>query len=103
MYCNCNGNVAGTGGRRINRCITPEEFCRRRCPDDNTSPDYGRRCNFVYECLLELLEDAVESDNNNNNGCVQRNCDYVYDCLGNLLEDAVESDNNNNHCGCRCR
>lgn len=102
MY--CNDNVAGTGGRRVNRanCITAEEFCRRRCTGDNTAPDFGRRCNFVYECLLELLEDAVENNNNNNGGCVQRNCDFVYDCLGDLLEDAVDNNNNNNNCGC-CR
>ncbi len=54
-------NVAGTGN-----CITAEEFCRRRCRED-VAPDSGRRCTFVYECLLELLEDALEDDNNNNN------------------------------------
>ncbi len=62
MSCNWN-NVAGTGGR----CITAEEFCRRRCTGGSVSPDTGRRCNFVYECLLDLLEDAVESDSGNNN------------------------------------
>lgn len=99
MYCNGN-NVAGTGGRIVNRanCITADEFCRRRCNGNNVSPDTSRRCNFVYECLLELLEDALE-DNNNNNGCV-RNCDFVYECLDDLLEDAVEDTSENNRCKC---
>jgi hypothetical protein len=60
-------NVAGTGN-----CITAEEFCRRRCNGGSVAPDFGRRCNFVYECLIELLEDALENDNNNNNNC--HNC-----------------------------
>mgnify|MGYP001015486188 FL=1 len=102
MY--CNDNVAGTG-RRVNRpnCITAEEFCRRRCPEGGTGPDTGRKCNFVYECLLELLQDAVEDNSNCNCNCnyncpQPRNCNFVYECLGDLLEDEVEEDNN---CGCK--
>jgi len=69
MSCGWN-NVAGTGN-----CITAEEFCRRRCGGGSTAPDSGRRCNFVYECLIELLEDALEDDNNNNNNnCCCRRC-----------------------------
>lgn len=96
MY--CNDNVAGTG-RMVNRpnCITAEEFCRRRCPEGGTSPN---RCNFVYECLLELLQDAVEDNDNCNWNCPHKNnCNFVYECLGNLLEDATEEENCN--CGCR--
>lgn len=92
-----NDNVAGTGGRRVNRanCITSEEFCRRRCNEDNVAPDLGRRrCDFVFECLLELLEEAVENNNE------RRNCDFVFECLEDLLEDAVE-DNNDFKFKCR--
>jgi len=66
MSCGWN-NVAGTSN-----CITAEEFCRRRCTGGNVAPDSSRRCNFVYECLLELLEDALEEDDNNNNHCCCR-------------------------------
>ncbi|WMJ76765.1 MULTISPECIES: hypothetical protein [unclassified Sedimentibacter] len=64
-----NNNVAGTGRRR--------------------------NCEFVYECLLELLEEA--SDNNG-----RRRCDFVYECLEELLEDAGDNGNNNCHCCCPC-
>lgn len=75
MSCGWNNNVAGTGN-----CITAEEFCRRRCCGGstspcsgcggNTSPGSGSRCNFVYECLIDLLEDALED--NNNQCCCRR-------------------------------
>lgn len=68
MSCRYNNNVAGTGGLN---CITAAEFCRRRC-DEDVAPDFGRRCNFVYECLFDLLEDALEDNNNNHHCCCRR-------------------------------
>lgn len=71
---------------RANGCVTIREFCARKCKEDiapdygkRTSstrggciaPDTGRRCNFVYECLSELLEDALED---NNNHCCCKRC-----------------------------
>ncbi len=94
MY--CNGNVAGTGGRKINYANVAGAGGNRRCNCgcncgcNNVSPDYGRNCNFVYNCLLELLENAIEEDN------CERNCDFVYDCLDDLLESAGD----NNNCDC---
>ncbi len=83
MCCGSNNNIAGQMGRR----------CRCRC-NGNVSPDSGRRrfnCDFVYDCLYDLLED--ETGNRNRNRCL-----WVYECLYDLLADAIEDDNNN----CRC-
>jgi hypothetical protein len=73
---NNNNNVAGQMGRRCH---------------GNVLPDSGRRrnCDFVYECLLELL--AGETGNRNR-------CFWVYECLFELLADALEED----HHHCRC-
>lgn len=54
-----------------------------------------RRCDFVFECLIELLEDALDERDH-------RNCDFVFECLEELLEDVGE-DQNNSKCRCRCR
>lgn len=78
-----NNNVAGTGNRR-------------RCD-----------CDFVFQCLLDLLEDALgerecrRRNNWNENDVAgernrrRRNCEDVFECLEELLEDALEEDN---HC-----
>lgn len=76
---NNNNNVAGQMGRRCNGNVLPDSG-RRRC-----------NCDFVYECLLELL--AGETGNGNR-------CFWVYECLYELLADALEEDNNNHHCRC---
>lgn len=71
----------------------------------------SRDCDFVFECLLDLLEDALGENNNNhcNHWCNRnenvagernrrvRDCEDVFECLEELLEDALEEDNNN-HC-----
>ena len=80
-----NNNVAGTGGRRINRCNenvagdsgrecsrndVEGDFGRRRC--ENVAGDRGRRrcdCDCVFECLEELLEDALGEEENNHHKC----------------------------------
>ncbi|NLJ58387.1 MAG: hypothetical protein GX339_06045 [Tissierellia bacterium] len=73
----------------------------------NTAGASRRRCHCVYECLLELLEDALE--NKNHDCCDNRrpdggsfkhdcgglrpdfrrrcNCQCVFECLLELLED----------------
>ena len=86
------------------------DFGRKRCGND-IAGDSSRRCECVFECLLELLEDA--SEENNNHHCCHHNsvspnggidsrrrcdCDCVFECLLELLEDAEEE----NHCCC-CR
>ncbi len=84
------------------------DFGRRRC-NNNVAGDTGRRCECVYECLFELLENAGE----NNNHCCHRNnsvspdggfdrrrrcdCECVFECLLELLEDALEEED---HCRC---
>ncbi|HHZ02132.1 MAG TPA: hypothetical protein GX396_04245 [Tissierellia bacterium] len=88
---NCN-DVAGRGGRRRDR-------------------DFGRRCECVFECLLDLLEDALD-DRDNRRCCERRNweglrpggdfrrrcdCECVFECLLNLLEDELDDDD-----FCRC-
>lgn len=75
----CN-NVAGTGGRRINRC------------NGNVAGDRGRRrcdCDCVFECLLDLLEEVLEERNSR-----RCNCECVFDCL----EDVLGNSGNNHHC-----
>lgn len=93
-----NNNVGGDFGRK--------------CENNQVSPNGGtlRRCECVFECLFELLEDAV---NNNNNHCCHRNsvshgggtqkrcdCECVFECLLELLEDAQEEED---HCWSRPR
>ncbi len=95
MY--CSSNVGGTCGRRVNR------------PGSCGCPSTGRNCNYVYNCLLDLLEDALDDCGSSNCGCGSsgcgcgcgcsdgRNCNYVYECLEDLIEDASDG------CGCnRC-
>ncbi len=80
-----NGNVAGTGERMVNRCSC----------NGNVAGDTGiTRCNFVYECLYDLLEEVLGERNN------RRNCNWVYECLQELLEEVLEEEENNN---CRCK
>ena len=76
------------------------ETIRRRC--ENVAGETGRircDCDCVFECLLELLEDA----NNENNHCRcnkvrpgggenRRRCECVFACLIDLLEDALAED-----------
>ncbi|NYB73973.1 hypothetical protein HZF24_07440 [Sedimentibacter hydroxybenzoicus DSM 7310] len=115
MYYNEN-NVAGAGGRKINYAngTVAGDFCRRGC--GNEVGGTGRRrcdCECVYGCLLELIEDAVEENNNHHHICCgnwvnpgggnRRRCDCVYECLFELLEDALEEDNNNNNNNCCCK
>lgn len=90
--CGCNkNNIAGDFGRKDN---------------DMVAGDFGRRrfdCDDVFECLLELLEDALEDmkcrckDNNSGVSPVGRNirrfdCEDVFQCLAELLADALEDD-----------
>jgi len=82
---NNNNNVGGQMG---------QENCW------NVSPNQGRRrcnCDFVYECLLELL--AGDAGKNNR-------CNWVYACLYELLSDALEDDHGHDHghghCHCHC-
>lgn len=92
----CN-NVAGTGGRKVNRCNgnVAGDFDRRRCDRDDVAGDFGRRrCDFVFECLEELLEDRNESRRN-------RDCEFVFECLEELLEEVLGERNNNHRCRCR--
>lgn len=71
---NNNNNVAGQMGRRCHGNVLPDSG-RRRC-----------NCDFVYECLLDLL--AGETG--------YRRCYWVYECLYELLADALEEDHH--HC-----
>ena len=83
------------------------DFGRKRCGND-IAGDSSRRCECVFECLLELLEDAFDDDNNHHcghrrysvspgGGSRRRcDCDCVFECLLELLEEAEEDD----HC-CR--
>lgn len=83
----------------------------RKCPGQ-VSPGGGisRRCECVYECLLELLEEAGNNNNNHcchqdsvspdsGSNCLNRRCDCqcVFDCLIELIEGAQEEENS-----CRC-
>lgn len=73
--------VAGANGRKVNR------------PNDDVAGDTGgRRCEFVFECLLELLEDAVGERNRR-----RCDCEFVFECLLELLEDALGEDEEH-HC-----
>ena len=90
--------VAGTGGRKINRSEEniAGEF-RRRC-NDEVAEETGRRCEFVFECLEELLEEALGERN-------RRRCDcrFVFECLLELLEEVLgEEENENEHCHKKC-
>ncbi|MGD9567983.1 MAG: hypothetical protein AB7V48_06605 [Sedimentibacter sp.] len=73
-------NVAGAGGKNCS----------------NVAGDFGRRrCDFVFECLEELLEDVL-GDRGRRRRC---DCDCVFECLEELLEDALgENDRHNCHC-----
>lgn len=99
---NNNGSVAGTTGRRCNGNVAGETGMRRF------------DCECVFKCLLELLEDALE-DNNNHHPCHENlsptgdvdrrrcNCECVFECLLELLEDALEEDEDDHiHCRRRC-
>ena len=77
-----------------------------RCRN-NVAGNCGRnRCECVFECLLQLLEEAGENNNiccGRNNVCtgggsLNRRCDCqcVFECLIELLEDAIEEE------PCRC-
>ncbi|NLJ58812.1 MAG: hypothetical protein GX339_08220 [Tissierellia bacterium] len=82
-----NDNVAGERNRNRRR--------RRRCD-----------CGCVFECLLDLLEDALDDNNRrcrrnnwNRNDDVAgisrrrvRNCEDVFECLEDLLEDELDDD-----------
>lgn len=89
--------------------------CRNRCGNNVESNVVRRRCDCVYECLLELLEDAGENNNNNNHHCCccnrvrpdvrpgggsnrRCNCECVYECLYDLLDDALEEEDD----FCKC-
>lgn len=94
-YRNNFNEVAGAGKR-----------CR-----NNVAGEIGRRCECVFECLLELLEEAGE----NNNKCCHRehnsvspggeneslrrrcDCECVFECLIELLEDALEEEDDCRH------
>lgn len=89
----------------VNRSNNVAGANRRRC--NNVEGERGRRrfdCDFVFECLLELLEDALEEENNKHHHCdnsVSPNggfdrdcrrrrrfdCDDVFECLEELLEE----------------
>lgn len=77
--------------------------------NNNVAGERNRRrrdCDFVFECLLELLEDALgENNNNHHNHCGNwnedvagesnrrvRDCEDVFECLEELLEDELEED-----------
>lgn len=78
--------------------------------NNNVACERNRRrrdCDFVFECLLELLEDALEENDHHhcNNWCNcnackcdrrKRDCDFVFECLEDLLEDALED--KHDHC-----
>ena len=84
------------------------------CNRNNVAGERNNRrcdCECVFRCLIELLENALEENNNNhcrrNNDNVagERNrrrcdCECVFGCLEELLEDALEEDNNHHNC-CR--
>ena len=64
---------------------------------NNVAGTGGRNCDCVYECLLELIQDALGENNqcgrNNSNVAGaggRRNCDFVFECLEELLEDALD-------------
>ena len=68
----------------------------------------SRRCDFVFDCLEDLLDDRKENkceddheENRRRGDRNSRRCDFVFDCLRDLLEDA--SDDNGDGCDCRCR
>ena len=107
MSCKDFNGVAGAGSRR--RCEdVAGDFGRKRC--NEVAGDFSRRrCECVFECLLELLEDAGERNNHHcchrngssvspNGGSTRRrcDCDCVFECLIELLEDASEEE------FCRC-
>jgi len=92
-----NGSVAGTN-------------CRRTC-NGNVGVETGLircDCECVYECLLELLADALGKNNppcagsvspgGGVNGTGRRRCVCVYECLYELLADALEDDCNHHKC-----
>ena len=93
-----NGNVAGAEGRR-------------RC-HDNVGGESGNLfcdCECVFECLLELLADALgkndpcagrvrPSGGSNGPNENNRRCFCVYECLYELLSDALEENNHHHHC-----
>ena len=87
---NCNGNVAGTGGRR-------------KCNRDNVAGDTGLircDCECVFECLLALLAEAIEEDKkcchhhnsrvSPNGGNIRNRCECVYECLFALLAEELD-------------
>lgn len=76
---------------------------------NNVAGERNRRrrdCDFVFECLLDLLEDALGE--NNHHHCRKhddwndnvagignrrvRDCEDVFECLEDLLEDELEDD-----------
>jgi hypothetical protein len=90
-------NVAGTGGRKINRCNGDVAGdTGRRCNGNGVAGDTGRRrCDFVYECLEELLEEVLGERNRR-----RCDCEFVFECLEELLEDVLGESDNNHRCRC---
>lgn len=90
-------NVAGTGGRKINRSNgdVAGDFGRRCNRNGDVAGDFGRRrCDFVFECLEELLEDVLGERNRR-----RCDCEFVFECLEELLEDVLgEDDEKHHHC-----
>lgn len=83
-------NVAGTGNRNCwNGNVGGETGRRCRC-NNNVGGDFDRRrCDFVFECLEELLEEVLGERNRR-----RCDCEFVFECLEELLEDAGENDRN---------
>lgn len=93
-----SGNVAGAGGRKINYANgdVAGDFGRRKCGRDDVAGDFGRRrCDFVFECLEELLEDAL-----GDRGRRRCDCEFVFECLEELLEDALGENDRRHRCRC---
>jgi hypothetical protein len=98
-------DVAGDFDRRCREDVAGD--FGRRCRDD-VAGDVGfrRRCECVFECLFELLEDALGEDNrvccskrwrnfvggagefDNRRRC---DCECVFECLFDLLDDALDN------------
>ncbi len=79
---------------------------RNRCGNNVAGGSGRNRCECVFECLLQLLEEAGGSNHvccgsnsvSPGGGSLSRRCDCecVFECLLELLEDALEEDS------CKC-
>lgn len=81
-------------GRRIN---VDRKECRRNENEECERERIRCDCDCVFECLLELLEDANEDRNCKRDrvrpeGENRRRCDCVFECLIRLLRDALEEE-----------